>query len=104
MPVASLVLGIVGIVIALVPCVGMYGLVLTVPAVAFGAVGLKKLEGRGLSIAGFVCGLVGTVIAGWWLYVYLSVKSTVDDVTGAVRKLSRGDAIVGDSPPTDPRT
>jgi hypothetical protein len=79
MPVAALVVGIVGLLLALVPCLGMYALPLTLLAVVFGAVGMKKPAGKGMAIAGLVCGIVGTAIAAWWLYAYLTLKNAAED-------------------------
>ncbi|MDB4958233.1 MAG: hypothetical protein JWO36_5802 [Myxococcales bacterium] len=78
MPVAALVIGIVGLVLSLVPCLGMYALPLTILGVVLGALGMKKVPGKGMAIAGMVCGLVGTLIATWWLYAYLTTKNLVD--------------------------
>lgn len=79
MPIAALVLGIVGLLFSLVPCLGMYALPLTVLAVIFGAVGMKKPAGKGMAIAGLVCGVVGTAVAAYWLYAYLTIKGAVED-------------------------
>lgn len=78
MPIAALVLGIVGLLFALIPCLGMYALPLTVLAVIFGAVGMKKQAGKGMAIAGLVCGIVGTAVAAYWLYAYLTLKNAVE--------------------------
>ena len=79
MPIAALVLGIVGLILSLVPCLGMYALPLTLLAVILGALGMKVPAGRGLAIAGMVCGIIGTSVAAWWLYVFLSVKNASED-------------------------
>ncbi len=73
MPVGSLVLGIVGLVLSLVPFFGMYALPLTLLAVLFGALGLKSVTGRGVAIGGLICGILGTVIASWWIYATSAV-------------------------------
>ncbi|MEZ4403054.1 MAG: DUF4190 domain-containing protein [Kofleriaceae bacterium] len=79
MPVAALVLGIVGLVLSLVPCLGMYAMPLTLLAAIFGYLGMKKPTGRGMAIAGMVCGIIGTAIAAWWIYAYLTVKKAAED-------------------------
>jgi hypothetical protein len=79
MPIAALVLGIVGLVLSLVPCLGMYAIPLTLIAVILGALGMKAPTGRGMAIAGLVCGIIGTCVAGWWIYAYLTVKSASED-------------------------
>lgn len=79
MPVAALVLGIVGLVLSLVPCLGMYALPLTILGIIFGVLGMKKETGRGMSIAGLVCGVVGSLIACWWVYAFIALKSEVEN-------------------------
>ena len=79
MPIAALVLGIVGLVLSLVPCLGMYAIPLTLIAVILGALGMKAPTGRGMAIAGLVCGIIGTCVAGWWIYAYLTVKTASED-------------------------
>ncbi len=73
MPVGSLILGIVGLVLSLIPILGMYALPLTLLAVIFGALGLKSLTGKGMAIGGLICGLLGSVIAAWWMYATAAV-------------------------------
>ena len=79
MNVAALVVGIVGAVLSLIPCLGMYALPLTIIAIVLGALAMKKPAGKGLAIAGLVCGIVGTAIASWWVYAYLTIKHAADD-------------------------
>ena len=90
MGVASLVLGIVGLVISFIPCLGMYGLFLTVPGVILGIVGLsmaaKKNGPKGLAIAGVVCSIIGTIIAGWQ---YKKLSEASDSLTQLSNELSK---------------
>lgn len=69
MSIAALVLGIAGIVFLFLP-VGFLvwlGLAMAVVAIVLGAIAMKKTpkggDGRGLAIAGFVCGIVATGLA-----------------------------------------
>lgn len=78
MNIASLVLGIVGLVISLVPCIGMYGLALTIPAIVLGVIGKKNPKYQGLAIAGIVCGVIGTGIGGWQISNYLKAKKALE--------------------------
>jgi hypothetical protein len=79
MSIAALVLGIVGLVASFVPCLGMYAIPLTLLGVLFGALGLRRPKdgtppsGRGMAIAGLICGAIGTLIAIYWIYVYVTV-------------------------------
>ena len=73
MGVASLVLGILALIVAWVPCVGIYALIFSVLGLVLGAVGMarsrKTGKGKGLSIAGFVCCVVATGLAIFWFMV-----------------------------------
>ncbi len=86
MPVAALVIGIIGLILSLVPCLGMYALPLTLLGVIFGALGMKKEKGKGMAIAGLICGVIGTLIAGWWVYAYLTIKAEVEDPNSELNK------------------
>jgi hypothetical protein len=83
MGIAALVLGIVGLLASLVPCVGMFAIPLTLLAVLFGALGLRRPKdgtqapGRGMAIAGLVCGVLGTLIAIVYIYLYISVAPEI---------------------------
>lgn len=85
MPIAALVLGIVGLVLSFVPCLGMYAIPLTLIAVILGVLGMKPpkdgspQKGKGMAVAGLVCGLIGTLIAAYWIYAYFSLKSKLND-------------------------
>ena len=63
MAIASMVLGILGLVFW---CVPILNLILAVLALIFGIViKKKKSAGKGMGIAGFVCGILGTL---WGIY------------------------------------
>ena len=70
--VGALVCGIIGLVLCLVPFVG---LILSIVAVVLGGKGRKTLpEGkRGMALAGFILGIIGLVISIiyliWWIVV-----------------------------------
>ena len=82
MGVASLVLGIVALVVAWIPCVGAYALVFSIVGLILGAVGIavakKKGQGKGLSIAGLVCNVIATAIAVIWCVVMAKATSELD--------------------------
>ncbi|MGB3088221.1 MAG: DUF4190 domain-containing protein [Phycisphaerae bacterium] len=76
MAVASLVLGI----LSLVTC--FVGIAPGVLAIVFGAVSLRcfsrdsHLRGRGMAVAGFVTGVLGTILGCILLYSYLSYPAS----------------------------
>lgn len=86
MPIAALVLGLVGLILSLVPCLGMYALPLTILAIIFAVLGMKKETGKGMSIAGLVCGVIGTLIASWWLYGFVTVRNEINDPNSNLNK------------------
>ena len=72
MGVASLVLGIIGLVLAWVPYVGV---VLALIGLILGFVAVRKKpadgsppKGKGLSTAGLVLSIIGFVLGGYWTY------------------------------------
>jgi hypothetical protein len=79
MGIAALVLGIVGLLGSFVPCLGMYAIPFTVLAVLFGVVGVRPSRdpraqsGRGMALAGLICGGIGTLIAAYWIYLYITI-------------------------------
>jgi hypothetical protein len=69
MGIAALVLGILGLVLSFVPCLGMYALPLTVIAVILGALAMRSPKdgsapkGKGMAIAGMILSAVGLLLA-----------------------------------------
>jgi hypothetical protein len=57
----------------------MYAMPLTILAVIFGVIGMKKETGKGMAIGGLICGVVGTLVAAFWIYTYMSVKAEIED-------------------------
>lgn len=70
MAIASLVLGIVGLVLDLVSVgtLGWLGVIMGVVAIVLGALGRKKPEGKGIATAGLVLGIL-SVVFGMILFV-----------------------------------
>ncbi len=106
MAIAALVLGILGLVLSFVPCLGMYAMPLTILAIILGGLGMKKVQGKGMSIAGLVMGVIGTLVAGWWIYAYMSVKQGIKDGSfdHAVDKWSKEHPMGSDTATPDPAT
>ena len=67
MGVASLVLGIVGLVFACTGCLTIWSLLLTIPGLILGIIGLKKAKqigkGKGPALGGLICSIIGLAIA-----------------------------------------
>lgn len=65
--VASLVLGILSILFAWIPIIGMIAWILAPLGLVLGLVGLGKPAGRGMAIAGSVCSGIGLLICLLWV-------------------------------------
>lgn len=91
MGVASLVLGILALVVAWVPCVGVYALLFSIIGLVLGAVALSKAkktngEGKGLAIAGLVCNIVATAIAiAWYIWMGAVANEASNIIDSAVK-------------------
>ena len=74
--IAGLVLGILAAIVSFIPCLGTWAIVPGIIAIVLSAVSLSQANkagaSKGLAIAGLVCGIVGTAIAGWQWYVLSS--------------------------------
>ncbi len=85
MGVASMVLGIVGLVLSFVPCFGAYALFITIPGIVLGRKAMKNAaktgSGKGMAIAGFVTSIVGTCVAGYWCLVIGAVAESADELS-----------------------
>ncbi|RKI41158.1 DUF4190 domain-containing protein [bacterium D16-51] len=61
--IASMVCGIIGLVVCIVPIVQAISFILDVLSIIFGLISLvKKREGKGMAIAGVVCGGIALVL------------------------------------------
>ena len=70
--IAGLILGILAAIISFIPCLGTWAVVPGVLAIILSAISLSQANkagaSKGLAIAGLVCGIVGSAIAGWQWY------------------------------------
>jgi hypothetical protein len=79
--IAGLVLGILAAILSFVPCLGMYaifpgiiGLILSIISIVQAN---KAGAAKGMAIAGLVCSIVGSGIAGWqWYTISKAVKES----------------------------
>lgn len=76
MAVASLVLGIISIVIGVFSAgsLGWFGAILAVIGVVLGALGKKDIEKKGLATAGLVCSIIGLVLC---LILYIACVACI---------------------------
>lgn len=88
MGVASLVLGLVGLICAIVPCVGwIIGAPLGLLGLIFGAVAIKKGKGKGLGIAGLVLSIIALLISSYWIYVNVVAVNAANELEEALAEL-----------------
>lgn len=90
--IGALVCGILGLVLFLIP---VLGLLLAVIGIALGIVGVRRARdpatpGRGLSIAGIVTGALGALL-GLWLLVGLVGIFTDDDFRDMMERIQEGE-------------
>jgi EamA domain-containing membrane protein RarD len=64
MNVFAIVLAIVGTGLSLIPHIGGFAILLTLLAVFFGAMSVRRKAGREMAIVGLVLGTIGSLIAG----------------------------------------
>ena len=73
MAIASLVLGIVSILIVWIPVVGLLGTIMAMVGLVLGVLALRKPDSRGLAIGGIVCAGVSLVITALWIFGLVAV-------------------------------
>ena len=78
--IASLILGILALLIAFIPCIGLFALIPGVVAIVLAIVGLSQANSangqKGVIIAGLVISIVGTVLAATWL-IFISTSDAI---------------------------
>ena len=84
---AAMILGIIAVVLAFIPCIGWLGFIPGLLGVIFGAISLKKanageVDNKGMSITGLVCGLVAVIILIFQLVIFAGAVAAVDDAVG----------------------
>ncbi len=71
MATASLVLGILGLVTAWIPIVGLVAWIFAPLGLIFGIIGLGKPTGKGLAIAGLICSVIALFICLFYVVALL---------------------------------
>ncbi len=86
MGVASLVLGIIAIVIGVFSSglLGWLGAILAIVGIVFGAIGRKNSEKAGMATAGMVCSIIGLVLC---LILYLACAACLGGASAALSNL-----------------
>ncbi|MBA3545938.1 MAG: hypothetical protein H0T76_05620 [Nannocystis sp.] len=68
---------------------------MTLIAVILGALGMKSLTGRGMAIGGLICGIIGSVIAAWWIYATSVVSDGLGELAKEIEKQQAADRAAG---------
>lgn len=83
--IGSLILGIVGLIVAFIPCFGWFALLFSLVGIVLGFIGLsqaKKGNGKkGLNIAGIVLSVLATILVVVWVVLFASAASTLEDLS-----------------------
>lgn len=73
MSIASLILGILGLILSCIPCTWSLGMILVIVGLILGIIGLKKSKttgsGKGAAIAGIICSAIGLIPATIWALI-----------------------------------
>ncbi|WP_241840445.1 hypothetical protein [Fictibacillus sp. S7] len=77
MAVSSLVLGVVGLALGIIPFFGWFLLPAWILAIVFGAVGLKRKQSKGMSYTGLILG-IGTLVykVAFWILFLVGLSQT----------------------------
>lgn len=82
--IASLILGIIALLIALIPCIGLFALIPGIVAVVLAIVGLSQASkangAKGVIIAGLVVSILGTTIAAIWLIFFSAGGAFLNEI------------------------
>jgi len=86
MAIVGLIVGILGIILSFVPCIGVWAIVPGLLGVIFSALGMKKVEGKGMAIAGLVLSIIASGIAIWQWYALSQVAGDLDKAADAIEE------------------
>lgn len=88
--IACLVLGIITVVFAFIPCLGIYavfpGIITIILAALTISQAIKSNTPKDLAIAGLVCGIIGISIASWQ---WFNLKMKTNEVKEKIEKIGK---------------
>ena len=90
--IAGMVLGIVGLVFAFIPCLNIVGIILGIVGVVLAAIGRKKPPAghQGMATAGVVCSILAIVIGAiWWFRLANAVNDGVGGLSDFAKQLDQ---------------
>jgi hypothetical protein len=86
--VIALVVGLIGLLLSLIPCVGVIGIPVAAIGLICGFISLfvqRETTGRGMPIAGTIVSLVGVIISSLWLLLWVGAASKSKDMADQMR-------------------
>jgi DNA-directed RNA polymerase subunit L len=91
--VAGLVLGIVAIPLAVIPCTTVFGILLGILGITLSAIGLSQATRaqapKGLILSGLVLSIIATIIAIIWIVFFTASHGILDNIKSRLRHESR---------------
>jgi hypothetical protein len=76
---AAMVLGIVGLVLAFIPLLGLLSWAICPAAIIMGAMSVNKATGKGFAITGIITGIIGLLICIAWVTAFAAIGSAAMD-------------------------
>jgi tetratricopeptide (TPR) repeat protein len=97
--IVGLVLGILAAIVSFIPCLGIYAIFPGIAGIVLSAISMsqsvKVNAPKGLAIAGLVCAIVGTCIAGYQWYIWGSaakeITKNIDDLEKAGKDFEKAE-------------
>ncbi|MBQ4480830.1 MAG: hypothetical protein IJJ33_08750 [Victivallales bacterium] len=82
MGVASLVIGIIAVILGFIPCVGQFAFIPAVLGIILGAVGIasakKNNQPKGTAVAGLVLNIIAVAVIVAWNLLFAAAAAAVD--------------------------
>ncbi len=83
--IASLILGIIALLVALIPCIGLFALIPGIIAIILAIIGLSQASkangAKGVIIAGLIISILGTTLAGIWLMFFSAGGALLKEIS-----------------------
>ena len=91
-----MILGILAIIVAFIPCFGWWALVMAIVGVVLSAVSLNQAKkvgaSKGMAVTGLICSIVAIIIVIVWMALFASAVGAVADAvkdSGAMDSLNK---------------
>lgn len=82
--IAGLVIGILSLMFAFIPCLGLWAMIPAIVGIILSSLSLHRVSKAGasksISLAGLICSALALLVALYWLYVLLSMTKTSNEL------------------------